>query len=125
VLSGLVGLRAHATHLEISPVSLSRWFAATRVKMHGVEVSVVWDAAGHKYGLGAGLHVWINGRHVGSAMASGGTDGGRSEPSQLSPPRLRVSWEGARLVVCQHEHLSAEEVEAEEAGVAPPPWERC
>ena len=46
VLSGLVGLRAHPTHLEIAPLALLPWFVATRVRLRGTDVSVVWDAYG-------------------------------------------------------------------------------
>jgi len=92
VLSGVVGLRAHDTHLEVSPLTLLPWFAATRVRLRGVDVSVVWDAYGTKYSHGKGLHVWWNGRAVGSLPPMP-----PDADSVPLPPRARVTWGGESL----------------------------
>ena len=90
VLSGLVGLRAHAGYLEVFPLCLMPWFAATNVRIRGADISVVWDASGSRYPHGAGLHVWRDGKHVGSAPPQQhGADGAPMAP------RVRVPWKTA------------------------------
>ena len=94
VLSGVVGLRAHEAHLEISPLALMPWFAATHVRLRGVDVSVVWDAYGTRFRHGKGLHVWRGGRAVGSLPPlPAGPDG------MPMPPRATMAWDGSSLVV--------------------------
>ena len=95
MLSGLVGLRAHATALEISPLTLVEWFCVTRVRLRGSDYSVVWDAYGTRYEHGPGLHVWRDGVGVGSAapLPPEGTDG------LPLPPRVHVPWAGTGLTV--------------------------
>lgn len=99
VLSGLVGLRAHDAHLEIFPLALVPWFAATGVRLRGVDFSVVWDAYGTRYPHGTGLHVWRDGKHVGSAPPLNTQPGPDGLPM---PPRVHVPWHpgspGAGLV---------------------------
>jgi len=93
VLSGLVGLRAHADHLEVHPLTLVRSFTASRLKLRGAELTVAWDADGSKYAYGAGMHVWMNGRLVGSAPP-------QRRSGQPSPQRLRVAWDGSWMEAC-------------------------
>ena len=93
VLAGLVGLRAHNDHLEVHPLTLVGHFCARRLRLRGVEVDVVWDGLGTRYPHGAGLHVWMDGRLVGSA------------PPQLrsgspAPQRLQISWDGRAFAAC-------------------------
>ena len=94
VLSGVVGLRAHDTHLEVSPLTLLPWFCATGVRLRGVDFSVVWDAYGTRYRHGKGLHVWRDGRSVGTLPPL--ADGPDGRP--LSP-RARVAWDGSSITV--------------------------
>ena len=89
VLSGLVGLRAHDDFLEVFPLSLVAWFAATNVRIRGSDFSVVWDASGSRYPHGPGLHVWRDGKHVGSAPPQQ-ADGPDGAPT---PPRVKVPWQ--------------------------------
>ena len=82
-------MRATDAHLEVHPLTHVASFAATRLLLRGIEVAVVWDASGSRYAHGAGLHVWMDGAHVGSA------------PPQLrdgrpTPRVLRVAWSGRR-----------------------------
>ena len=92
VLSGVVGLRPHASHLELSPLSLLPWFCAREVRLRGALVSVVWDAYGTRSAHGKGLHVWWDGKPVGSLPPlPGGADG------VPMPPRARISWDGSSI----------------------------
>ena len=95
VLSGLVGVRAHADHLEVHPLTLVDSFCVRRLLLRGIDVAIVWDARGTRYRHGAGLHVWFDGRPVGSAPPQ--NRGGRQ-----SPQRLRIAWDGSSLVACSH-----------------------
>jgi hypothetical protein len=99
VLSGLVGLRAHDTHLEVHPLTLVRWFCASRLRLRGVDVTVVWDASGDKYGHGAGLHVWMDGRPIGTAPA-------QVRSGSPAPQRVKVAWDGSWLVGCSRSRAS-------------------
>ena len=91
VLSGLVGLRAHEHHLEIFPLTLVPWFAATGVRLRGSDISIVWDADGSRYPHGPGLHVWRNGKHLGSAPVASRPR--RRGGGEILPPRVRVPWD--------------------------------
>ena len=95
VLSGLVGVRAHEASLEVHPLTLVRSFCATRLRLRGLEVAVVWDASGERYSHGAGLHVWIGGHAVGSVPP-------RLREGQPAPPVVRVAWDGTWIADCSH-----------------------
>lgn len=89
VLSGLVGIRPSADSFEVAPLVSSRgvkWFAATGIRVRWFDVAVVWDADGERYGHGAGLHLWLDGRHAASAPP---TEAGGA-------PRLKV-WPDGRV----------------------------
>ena len=94
VLSGLVGLRAHADALEVFPLALVPWFCATRVRVRGSDYTVVWDAYGTRYPHGAGLHVWRDGKGVGSAAPLPPPD---ADGLPLAP-RVRLPWAGGELI---------------------------
>ena len=119
VLSGVVGLRPLAGCLELAPLSLTPWFAASRLRMRGVDIAVVWDADGSHYAHGAGLHVWLGGRHVGSARPGVACVPG---DSRVCAPRVRVAWDGSRLVTCRSRSPTAGEAAA---GDAATPWDAC
>ena len=95
VLSGLVGLRAHDTHLEIHPLALVSWFAATRLRLRGLDISVVWDAYGTRYSHGAGLHVWLDGKPVGSMPPVQQHSAPASNVLPMAP-RVRMMWDGTQ-----------------------------
>jgi len=94
VLSGLVGVRTHAKFLELHPLTRVRSFCATRLWLRGVDVSVVWDADGLTYHHGRGLHVWIDGRPVGSALPHEQHDG------HVLAPVVRVAYDGSWMADC-------------------------
>ena len=62
-------------------------------RLAGTELAVAWDADGSKYDYGAGMHVWMNGRLVGSAPP-------QRRSGQPSPQRLRVAWDGSWMEAC-------------------------
>ena len=78
VISGLVGLRPRADDmLEVRPlVPLGgpkpiRFFALENVRYHGHEVGVIWDAEGSRYGIGAGLSVFVDGQRAAGPVQPG------------------------------------------------------
>ncbi|HUQ55035.1 MGH1-like glycoside hydrolase domain-containing protein [Lentzea sp.] len=65
VLSGLLGIRPQlGDDVQIAPLAPSTWdyFAAENVPYHGHNLTVLWDRTGSRYGKGAGLRVWVDGR---------------------------------------------------------------
>ena len=109
VLSGVVGIRATEACLELAPLTHLGWWLVRKVKLRGRELDVLYDETGEHYHLGAGLHVWLDGAHVGSARAlpaedppSGGAVGGDAARSAaLVPPRVRLAWDSVRFVRCR------------------------
>lgn len=71
LITGLIGLRPRADDTIIVqpllPADTWSWFKLERVRYHGRELSIIWDRDGSRYGLGAGLHVRVDGRPVVSA----------------------------------------------------------
>ena len=71
VLSGVVGLIPSANgSLVVNPLVPAEalpWWAADGMVLHGRVVSVLFDADGKKYGKGAGLKVWLDGKVVAQA----------------------------------------------------------
>ena len=64
VISGLIGLRGQPDDtLRVRPLAPSTWdwFALENTPYHGHNVSVFWDRTGSRYGLGAGLRVYVDG----------------------------------------------------------------
>ncbi|MEZ6038182.1 MAG: discoidin domain-containing protein [Planctomycetota bacterium] len=67
VVTGLVGLRPSADdRLVVDPLVADDWdwFALERLGYRGHEVAVRWDRTGARYGRGAGLRVFVDGRLV-------------------------------------------------------------
>ncbi|GJG87184.1 hypothetical protein tb265_23650 [Gemmatimonadetes bacterium T265] len=73
IITGLVGLRPRADDvLEVSPLVPAdprdpyhlRYFALQDAPYHGHLVTVVFDDDGRRYGRGAGLSVYVDGRRV-------------------------------------------------------------
>jgi len=71
VITGVVGLRPRADDLlELNPLvpeGAWDWFCLDRVPYHGRLLTVLWDRDGTKYGRGAGLQVFANGRPIARA----------------------------------------------------------
>lgn len=67
IITGLVGLRPRDDDtLEVNPLAPEDWpyFALEDVSYRGHRVSVLWDRDGSRYGRGAGLLVYVDGREV-------------------------------------------------------------
>jgi len=67
VISGLIGLRGQAGNtLTVKPLAPSSWdyFALENTPYHGHNVTVLWDRTGSRYGQGAGLHLYVDGKNV-------------------------------------------------------------
>ncbi|SDD24678.1 MGH1-like glycoside hydrolase domain-containing protein [Streptomyces prasinopilosus] len=67
VLSGLLGIRCRPdATVALAPLVPRAWdhFAVENLPYHGHNLSVLFDRGGEHYGHGAGLNVWLNGRHV-------------------------------------------------------------
>ncbi|HWE95922.1 MAG TPA: discoidin domain-containing protein [Tepidisphaeraceae bacterium] len=74
IITGLAGLRPRADDvIEVNPLAPESWdyFALDDVAYRGHRVAIVWDKAGRRYGLGAGLHVLVDGKVIASAPALG------------------------------------------------------
>jgi hypothetical protein len=76
VITGLAGIRPREDDvLEVNPLipadpadpQYLRYFALQNVPYHGHLVGVVFDADGSRYGLGAGLHVVVDGKVAASS----------------------------------------------------------
>lgn len=67
VITGLVGVQPGDTdRLTIDPLAPETWdyFALDHLPYRGHTLAVVWDKTGERYGLGAGLHVLVNGQRA-------------------------------------------------------------
>lgn len=68
VITGVVGLRPRPDDVvEVNPlVPEGTWpfFCLDNVPYHGVNLTVVWDETGGKYGRGKGLRVFADGREI-------------------------------------------------------------
>jgi hypothetical protein len=65
VISGLIGLRGQSGDtITVKPLAPSTWdyFALENTPYHGHNVTVLWDRTGTRYGQGAGLHIYVDGR---------------------------------------------------------------
>ena len=68
VIFGLVGLvPCEDDRLEVYPLIPADawdWFCLDGVCYHGRWVTIVWDRTGQRYGRGAGLSLWADGRQL-------------------------------------------------------------
>ena len=67
VITGLVGVQpSDDDTLTIHPLAPDTWdyFALDDLPYRGHRLAVAWDKSGERYGLGAGLHVLVDGRPV-------------------------------------------------------------
>lgn len=73
VINGLVGLRPREDDIvELSPLvpdGAWDWFCLDRVPYHGHRLTIVWDKSGHRYGKGAGLHLFADDKELTSAKS--------------------------------------------------------
>jgi hypothetical protein len=68
IITGLIGVRPRPDgQVEVHPLLPAGtwdWFCLDRVKYHERTLTVLWDRTGRKYGRGAGLRVFADGREV-------------------------------------------------------------
>lgn len=72
VISGLIGIRPHGDDkITVNPLVPDTWdyFAIVDVPYHGRSVSCYWDRDGTRYGLGAGLQLWIDGQKAAASRS--------------------------------------------------------
>jgi hypothetical protein len=73
IITGLVGLRPRMDHrLEINPLvpeGSLEYFCLDHVRYHDRDLTILYDRTGSRYGKGAGLRVYADGREIGSAPA--------------------------------------------------------
>jgi hypothetical protein len=71
IITGLIGLRPQADNqIEIDPlISAETWdyFCLDQIPYHGQILSIFYDKDGKKYGKGAGLSIYANGKKIGSS----------------------------------------------------------
>ena len=92
-------------------------------KVHGREIDAIWDVSGAKYGRGAGLHVWVDGKHAGHAPPVHDVTAGAHDATglpRLVAPRVRISLDRRlRFVICADDAAPVEEEEPDGA------WFEC
>ena len=115
VITGLAGLRPRDDDtLEVNPLVPAAWdwFALDDVAYRGHRVSILWDRDGRKYGRGAGLGLWVDGKRVARQDSIGRLTASLGAPLPLEPvdrpvnlavnngrgtfPRVRASWSAPR-----------------------------
>ena len=68
IVTGLVGLRPREDDvLEVNPLvpeARWNWFCMDGISYRGHDVTVLWDKDGRRYGKGAGMRIWVDGRLV-------------------------------------------------------------
>jgi len=68
VIAGLVGLVPRKDDvIEVDPLlpqDAWDWFCLDGVRYHGRDVAILWDRTGARYGRGAGLSLWVDGREA-------------------------------------------------------------
>lgn len=71
IITGLVGLKPRADNVvELMPlVPEGQWdyFCLDELRYHGRTLTIVWDKTGQKYGKGAGLRIFADGKEIGRA----------------------------------------------------------
>jgi hypothetical protein len=69
VITGLVGLQPRADdQVEIIPLAPQNWdyFALDNLAYHGHDLGIYWDRTGERYGVGKGLHLFVDGQPLAS-----------------------------------------------------------
>lgn len=101
VISGLIGLRGQPDNtLRVQPLAPATWdyFALENTPYHGHDVSVFWDRTGGRYGLGAGLRVYVDGtlRASQAGLSAVTVDVGPAV-TQAAPGVVNIAANGQRL----------------------------
>ncbi|MBI4875893.1 MAG: hypothetical protein HY822_14755 [Acidobacteria bacterium] len=68
VITGVAGLRPRADNVvEVAPLlpqNTGDWFYLDNVLYHGRRLTLAWERSGRKFGRGAGLRVFADGREI-------------------------------------------------------------
>ena len=71
IITGLVGLRPRSDSvIEVNPLlpaNTWNYFCLDNVSYHGHVLTIIWDKSGKKYGKGAGLKVFADGKEIASS----------------------------------------------------------
>ncbi|XZE52781.1 MGH1-like glycoside hydrolase domain-containing protein [Planctomycetaceae bacterium SH139] len=70
IVTGLAGLRPRDDEmLEVNPLLPAAWdyFALVDIPYRDRLVSIIWDRAGDRYGMGAGMHLVVDGKTIAAA----------------------------------------------------------
>ena len=71
LITGVVGLRPRADDtIEVHPLLPERtwnWFCLDNVAYHGRTLTILWDVDGKRYGRGAGLRIFADGKQIAHA----------------------------------------------------------
>jgi hypothetical protein len=71
-ITGLAGLRPRAGDtVEVSPLVPAGkwdWFCLDRIPYHGRLLTILWDKSGRRFGKGAGLRVFSDGREIARSL---------------------------------------------------------
>ena len=94
VITGLVGLRPRADDtVEVNPlVPAEAWdyFCLDQIRYHGRWLTILYDKTGRRYGKGAGLRVFADGREIARsdslARVSGPLPPSTADPTIMPPP---------------------------------------
>jgi hypothetical protein len=74
VITGLMGLNpGEGDRLDIHPLFPPDWdyCALEGVRYHRHDITVLWDKTGKRYGRGAGLHIYADGKEIAAAQKPG------------------------------------------------------
>ncbi|TXS79184.1 hypothetical protein EAO69_06990 [Streptomyces sp. me109] len=101
VISGLIGLRGQSDDtLVVKPLAPASWdyFALENTPYHGHDVTVLWDRTGSRYGQGAGLHVYVDGRQAAARTGLGAVtvDVGAPDVRPAADPTVDIAANGQR-----------------------------
>lgn len=69
LITGVIGLRPRADQtIEVNPLLPENeweWFCLDNINYHNHRLTIYWDRYGNRYHQGKGLHILIDGKHVG------------------------------------------------------------
>lgn len=89
VISGLIGLRARADDtVEVNPLVPPSWdyFCLDQIAYHGVNLTILFDQAGTRYGKGQGLRVFADGREIAASKKVARVTGRLPVPAAAKAP---------------------------------------
>lgn len=93
IITGLVGVVPSADQeLTIKPLAPADWdyFALDQLQYQGHTLTVFWDRTGQRYGHGAGLQVWANGKMVARSQKLEALEVKLPDPPETTEPSSTV-----------------------------------